>query len=340
MIWREFCLGTVTLLQLTSLQCKAPWVSLNSSNHPKCNSSTLLCFQRHPSKHPDPQPCPKDDSPNNALYPSAVSAHPALHLSHPYPHQTTVPSLSPCPPALPIPSLHTSPSHAPLPSQHSPVTHVAPPRFPRGSSRPSPLASVGPWGSADAPSCISARLGRSPPDRIRRESCVRAFSSSWVPEGRSRAHTRDRAGGARTDQCVGIGIHLRLSLSVFSLPSLFKNNDRTKGQVGKDTGRIEKVRSVPPLLQYPLRTKKLHSGIFLRLYSCKNSQLSPFLHRPRSQCLQTRLLKLLLLLGVTWRSGHAFPKGQCPCRYALQIGRVGGIPNRCEASRNGLKENV
>jgi hypothetical protein len=26
-----------------------------------------------------------------------------------------------------------------------------------------------------------------------------------------------------------------------------------------------------------------------RLYSCRNSQVSPFLQRPRSQCLQTRL---------------------------------------------------
>lgn len=33
--------------------------------------------------------------------------------------------------------------------------------------------------------------------------------------------------------------------------------------------------------------KKLHSGILRRLYSCKNSQCSPFLHKPRSQCLQT-----------------------------------------------------
>lgn len=42
-----------------------------------------------------------------------------------------------------------------------------------------------------------------------------------------------------------------------------------------------------PLLQKPYFAKNQHSGIFLRLYSCMNSQLLPFLHNPRSQCLQT-----------------------------------------------------
>ena len=39
----------------------------------------------------------------------------------------------------------------------------------------------------------------------------------------------------------------------------------------------------------PYFEKKWHSGIFVISYSCKNSQSSPFLHRPRSQCLQTTL---------------------------------------------------
>jgi hypothetical protein len=112
----------------------------------------------------------------------------------------------------------------------------------------------------------------------------------------------------------------------------------------KATDEYKKTQSgrdmyIPPLLQYPFRTKKLHSGIFLKLYSCRNSQLSPFLHRPRSQCLQTKLLKLLLLLWAMWRSGHALPMGQWPWRYALHGGRVCGMPKRCVVSRNGLKEN-
>ena len=102
----------------------------------------------------------------------------------------------------------------------------------------------------------------------------------------------------------------------------------------------EKISYVPPLLQYPFLTKKLHSGIFRRLYSCKNSQLSPFLHKPRSQCLHTRLLKLLLLLCVMCRSGQALPAGQWPCRYALHTGRVCEIPKRCEVNRNRLKEKL
>lgn len=55
-------------------------------------------------------------------------------------------------------------------------------------------------------------------------------------------------------------------------------------------GSMCRYRHSSPLEQYPLRTKKLHSGILRRLYSCRNSQASPFLHSPRSQCLQTRLL--------------------------------------------------
>jgi hypothetical protein len=69
---------------------------------------------------------------------------------------------------------------------------------------------------------------------------------------------------------------------------------------------------IPPLEQYPFLTKKLHSGIFLRLNSCKNSQLSPFLHKPLNQCLQTRLLKFELLFTAVCLSGQAEPNGQWP----------------------------
>jgi len=41
------------------------------------------------------------------------------------------------------------------------------------------------------------------------------------------------------------------------------------------------------LAHLPKFTKKWHGGIFDRSYSCKNSHESPFLQRPRSQCLQT-----------------------------------------------------
>jgi hypothetical protein len=69
----------------------------------------------------------------------------------------------------------------------------------------------------------------------------------------------------------------------------------------------------PPLEQYPFLVKKLHSGIFLRLYSCKNSQVSPFLHSPRSQCLHTRLLSNLeLLLTAVCLSGQEDASGQWP----------------------------
>jgi hypothetical protein len=69
---------------------------------------------------------------------------------------------------------------------------------------------------------------------------------------------------------------------------------------------------IPPLEQYPFLTKKLHSGIFLRLNSCKNSQVSPFLHKPLNQCLHTRLLKFELLFTAVCLSGQAEPSGQWP----------------------------
>lgn len=42
--------------------------------------------------------------------------------------------------------------------------------------------------------------------------------------------------------------------------------------------------------QNPCLVKNQHSGILLRLYSCRNSQSPAFLHSPRSQCLHTVLL--------------------------------------------------
>ena len=83
-----------------------------------------------------------------------------------------------------------------------------------------------------------------------------------------------------------------------------------------------------PLLQKPYFAKNQHSGIFLRLYSCMNSQLLPFLHNPRSQCLQTVLAwaergnwgagRKLRGEAVVWRRGQAEPRGQ------LEVARKSG----------------
>ena len=48
-------------------------------------------------------------------------------------------------------------------------------------------------------------------------------------------------------------------------------------------------------------------------YSCKNSQSSPFLQSPRSQCLHTTLRSPL-----TWRNGHAFALAQQPWMKNVQ----------------------
>jgi hypothetical protein len=89
-----------------------------------------------------------------------------------------------------------------------------------------------------------------------------------------------------------------------------------------------------------------------RLYSWRNSHISPFLHRPRNQCLQTRLVQLLAGASMlaadaytyllydedTWcLSGQRLPRGQWPCIYALHCGRSGSKPKRYSRRRKSLK---
>lgn len=142
--------------------------------------------------------------------------------------------------------------------------------------------------------CRLCHLDRILLGKIRIGFCGRASWSIVVQGGRSLCRNVDMGEVWNWGRCVGIDIHL----------------DRV---LAKQTSK-SRVADVPPFEQYPFLTKKLHSGIFLRLYSCRNSQCSPFLHSPLNQCLQTRLLKLELLLGATWRSGQVDPSGQCPWR--------------------------
>lgn len=64
----------------------------------------------------------------------------------------------------------------------------------------------------------------------------------------------------------------------------------------------------------PYLLKNQHSGIFFKLYSCKNSQFSPFLQRPRSQCLQTTDLS-----GRPCLKAQEFPFVQVPLRKKRQM---------------------
>lgn len=75
-----------------------------------------------------------------------------------------------------------------------------------------------------------------------------------------------------------------------------------------------------------------------RLYSCEYSHVSPFLHKPLSQCLHTTLPYDPYGCGATCLSGHLFPRGQSPSRKALQCGRFGSRPNLCSFLRNSAKE--
>lgn len=69
----------------------------------------------------------------------------------------------------------------------------------------------------------------------------------------------------------------------------------------------------------PYLLKNQHSGIFFKLYSCRNSQFSPFLHRPRSQCLQTTDLS-----GRPCLKAQALPFEQEPLRKKRQMLREEG----------------
>lgn len=63
------------------------------------------------------------------------------------------------------------------------------------------------------------------------------------------------------------------------------------------------------MLHSPYFVKNQHSGIFFKLYSCRNSQFSPFLQSPRSQCLQT-----IDFSGRPCLNEHWFPLWHCPFR--------------------------
>ena len=69
----------------------------------------------------------------------------------------------------------------------------------------------------------------------------------------------------------------------------------------------------------PYLLKNQHSGIFFKLYSCKNSQFSPFLHSPRSQCLHTTDLS-----GRPCLKAQEEPLVQLPLRKKRQMLRVAG----------------
>lgn len=134
---------------------------------------------------------------SNAPSPSASSVHHPDHLSHPVPHQTTfLPSLFPFLHHPRHQQRYVFPFPSPPPSQHSPSAPAALPRSPRPSSPHALSASPNRSGTAHAhPSCTAGRRGRSPRGRTRRGSCGRVSSSSVDPAGRSRARTRDKAGG-------------------------------------------------------------------------------------------------------------------------------------------------
>lgn len=68
------------------------------------------------------------------------------------------------------------------------------------------------------------------------------------------------------------------------------------------------------LADLPNREQKQHSGIFVMSYSCRNSQLSPFLQRPRSQCLQTTRRS-----PRTCRNGQETPLLQVPDKKQVHI---------------------
>lgn len=138
---------------------------------------------------------------------------------------------------------------------------------------------------------MSSRLDRTRLGKKRRDSCEHGVVSILVPGGKILSRSGGKVEASRMGRDEDISIHLY-------------------GNVSQSSSAYKKEAVIPPFEQYPFLAKKLHSGIFLRLYSCKNSQLSPFLHKPRSQCLHTKLLKFELLFAEVCLSGHLGPKGQ------------------------------
>ncbi|PHH91846.1 hypothetical protein CDD83_10019 [Cordyceps sp. RAO-2017] len=90
--------------------------------------------------------------------------------------------------------------------------------------------------------------------------------------------------------------------------------------------------------------KKLHSGILRRLYSCRNSQCSPFLHSPRSQCLQTSELSppdgCDARPSAACRSAHRVPFGHDPVWNALHAGRSAASPTWYVCRRKAEKRKL
>ena len=99
---------------------------------------------------------------------------------------------------------------------------------------------------------------------------------------------------------------------------------------------------LPPLFFQSDFDENEGSGPFLsiahRLYSCEYSHVSPFLHKPLSQCLHTTLPYDPYGCGAICLSGHLFPWGQSPSRKALQCGRFGSRPNLCSFLRKSANE--
>lgn len=230
------------------------------------------------------------------------------------------PSLSPpayYPPSSP--SLFYLPSHPPLESFASPSLFLP------GFSPLSPSA----WEDRRASEherlpCMIAHEDKTPRDRTCKFFSEHVFCCIADRADRIPFRSVGRVRFWRLGQCVGRDIRRRWS----------NTGSVCSGYILASAAFIFVVRFQRHWRKYDL----IYLFITHRLYSCEYSHVSPFLHKPLSQCLHTTLPYDPYGCGATCLSGHLFPWGQSPSRKALQCGRFGSRPNLCSFLRKSANE--
>lgn len=167
-----------------------------------------------------------------------------------------------------------------------------------------------------------AHKDKTPRDRTCKAFSAHVFYYSGGQADRILSRNEDRVRFSRLGRCVGRDIRRRWS----------NTGSAYNGYILASAAFI-----------FPVRFDENEgSGPYLsithRLYSCEYSHVSPFLHKPLSQCLHTTLPYDPYGCGATCLSGHLFPWGQSPSRKALQCGRFGSRPNLCSFLRKSANE--
>lgn len=149
---------------------------------------------------------------------------------------------------------------------------------------------------APPPYTPASHLDRSLQDRICRSASSHAFLNKLVRAGRNRSRSAGTAGSWSLGRHVGTDIPRRCCST-----------------------RCEQRSCIPAFYDYKSSAVSMGGFIYgcgektYRLYSCRNSQASPFLHSERSQCLHTRLSPRDLLASLLCYVTNRRPGGELTC---------------------------